>query len=179
MSNEILAEIENTPSDPFWTGHSSVPFRSDFSGDGFEYDDGVTVSRCGTEILVEVGERTIYLDLAEAMTTWGALKAAINELRKVHQEQQRYLSERTSEGFAKKFAALPEDIMKASKEAAGITKILAKVSEDPVKESFWVCNAIVLLDQLRESLHVIHLTVSAAKAQAQVVSKKEKGDDVA
>lgn len=173
MSHEILAEIENTPSDPFWTGHSSVPFRSDFSGDGFEYDDGVTVSRCGTEILVEVGERTIYLDLAEAITTWGALKAAINELRKVYLEQQRYLSERTSEGFAKKFAALPEDIMKASKEAAGIAKILAKVSEDPVKESFWVCNAAALLEQLRESLHVIRLTVSAAKAQSEEKGEKK------
>lgn len=169
---DFVAEIENVPSDPFWMGHSSVPFRSDFSGDGFEYGDDVTVSRCGTEILVEVGERTIYLDLAEAMTTWGALKAAINELRKVYQEQQRYLSERTAEGFAKKFAALPEDIMKASKEAAGIAKILAKVSEDPVKESFWVCNAAALLEQLRESLHVIHLTVAAAQAKAK---SEEKG----
>ena len=149
MSNEILAEIENTPADPFWMGHSSVPFRSDFSGDGFEYGDDVTVSRCGTEILVEVGERTIYLDLAEAMTTWGALKAAINELRKVYQEQQRYLSERTAEGFAKKFAALPEDLMKASKDAA------------------------ILLDQLRESLHVIRLTVAADQAKAK--SEEEGG----
>lgn len=173
MSDEILAEIENVPTDPFWMGHSSVPFRSDFSGDGFEYDDGVTVSRCGTEILVEVGERTIYLDLAEAMTTWGALKAAINELRKVYQEQQRYLSERTAEGFAKKFASLPEDLRKASKEAAGIARILEKVSADPVKESFWVGNAAVLLDQLRDSLRVITLTVAAAKAQSEEKGGKQ------
>lgn len=172
MSNEILAEIENAPADPFWLGHSSLPFRSEFSGDGFEGDDDVTVSRCGVEILVEAGERTIYLDLAEAVTLRSALKPAINELRKVYVEQQRYLSERTSEGFAKKFAALPEDIMKASKEAAGIAKILAKVSEDPVKESFWVCNAAALLEQLRERLHVLTLTISAAKAQSQC----EKGE---
>lgn len=172
MSTEILAEIENVPTDPFWMGHSSVPFRSDFSGDDFDGDDSVTVSRCGVEILVEAGERTIYLDLAEAVTLWSALKPAINELRKVYVEQQRYLSERTAEGFDKKFAALPEDIMKASKEAAGIAKILAKVSEDPVKESFWVCNAAALLEQLRDRLHTITLTVAAAKAQAQ---SEEKG----
>ena len=172
MSTEILVKIENTPTDPFWLGHASLPFRSDFSGDGFDGDDDVTVSRCGTEILVEAGERTLYLDIAEATTVLSGLKPAINELRKVYQEQQRYLSERTSEGFAKKFAELPENILKASKEAAGIAKILAKVSEDPVKESFWVCNAAALLDQLRESLHVIHLTISAAKAQAQ---SEEKG----
>lgn len=173
MSTEILVKIENTPTDPFWLGHSSLPFRSDFSGDGFEGDDGVTVSRCGTEILVEAGERTLYLDLAEAVTLWSALKPAINELRKVYVEQQRYLSERTAEGFAKKFAALPEDIMKASKDAAGIAKILAKVSEDPVKESFWVSNAAVLLDQLRERLHTITLTVVAAKAQSECEKEKK------
>ena len=174
MSTEIFARVENVPTDPFWLGHSSLPFRSEFSGDGFEGDDGVTVSRCGTEILVEAGERTLYLDLSEAVTLWDALKPAINELRKVYIEQQRYLSERTAEGFAKKFAELPENILKASKEAAGIAKILAKVSEDPVKESFWVCNAAALLDQLRESLHVIHLTISAAKAQAEAEKGAEK-----
>ena len=173
MSTEILVKIGNVPSDPFWLGHSSLPFRSEFAGDGFEGDDGVTVSRCGTEILVEAGERTIYLDLAEAVTLWSALKPAINELRKVYVEQQRYLSERTAEGFAKKFAALPEDIMKASKDAAGIAKILAKVSEDPVKESFWVSNAAVLLDQLRERLHTITLTVVAAKAQSECEKEKK------
>lgn len=172
MNDDFVAEIENDPADPFWLGHSSLPFRSDFSGDGFDGDDDVTVSRCGTEILVEAGERTLYLDIAEATTVWSGLKPAINELRKVYQEQNRYLSERTSEGFAKKFAALPEDIMKASKEAAGIAKILAKVSEDPVKESFWVCNAAALLEQLRERLHVLTLTISAAKAQSQC----EKGE---
>ena len=173
MSTEILAKIENAPTDPFWMGHSSVPFRSDFSGDDSDGDDSVTVSRCGVEILVEAGERTLYLDLAEAVTLWSALKPAINELRKVYQEQNRYLSERTAEGFAKKFAELPENILKASKEAAGIAKILAKVSEDPVKESFWVCNAAALLDQLRESLHVIHLTISAAKAQSECEKEKK------
>lgn len=174
MNDDFVAEIENDPADPFWLGHSSLPFRSDFSGDGFDGDDDVTVSRCGTEILVEAGERTLYLDIAEATTVWSGLKPAINELRKVYQEQNRYLSERTSEGFAKKFAELPENILKASKEAAGIAKILAKVSEDPVKESFWVCNAAALLDQLRESLHVIHLTISAAKAQAEAEKGAEK-----
>ena len=173
MSTEILAKIENAPTDPFWMGHSSVPFRSDFSGDDFDGDDSVTVSRCGVEILVEAGERTLYLDLAEAVTLWSALKPAINELRKVYVEQQRYLSERTAEGFAKKFAALPEAIMKASKDAAGIAKILAKVSEDPVKESFWVSNAAVLLDQLRERLHTITLTVVAAKAQSECEKEKK------
>lgn len=173
MSTEIFARVENVPTDPFWLGHSSLPFRSEFSGDGFEGDDGVTVSRCGTEILVEAGERTLYLDLAEAVTLWSALKPAINELRKVCIEQQRYLSERTAEGFAKKFSALPEDIMKASKDAAGIAKILAKVSEDPVKESFWVSNAAVLLDQLRERLHTITLTVVAAKAQSECEKEKK------
>ena len=172
MSTEIFARVENVPTDPFWLGHSSLPFRSEFSGNGFEGDDDVTVSRCGVEILVEAGERTLYLDLAEAVTLWSAMKPAINELRKVLVEQQRYLSERTAEGFAKKFAALPEDIMKASKEAAGIAKILAKVSEDPVKESFWVCNAAALLELLRESLHVIRLTVAAAQAKAK---SEEKG----
>ena len=171
MSTEIFAMVENVPTDPFWLSHSSLPFRSDFSGDGFEGDDGVTVSRWGTEILVEAGERTLYLDLAEAITVWPCLKSAINEVRKIYQEQNRYLSERTEEGFVKKIEALPENILEASKEAAGIAKILAKVSEDPVKESFWVCNAAALLDQLRESLHVIHLTISAAKAQAEA----EKG----
>lgn len=174
MNDDFVAEIENDPADPFWLGHSSLPFRSDFSGDGFDGDDDVTVSRCGTEILVEAGERTLYLDIAEATTVWSGLKPAINELRKVYQEQNHYLSERTSEGFAKKFADLPENILKASKEAAGIAKILAKVSEDPVKESFWVCNATALLDQLRESLHVIHLTISAAKAQAEAEKGAEK-----
>ena len=174
MNDDFVAEIENDPADPFWLGHSSLPFRSDFSGDGFDGDDDVTVSRCGTEILVEAGERTLYLDIAEATTVWSGLKPAINELRKVYQEQNHYLSERTSEGFAKKFAELPENILKASKEAAGIAKILAKVSEDPVKESFWVCNATALLDQLRESLHVIHLTISAAKAQAEAEKGAEK-----
>lgn len=174
MNDDFVAEIENDPADPFWLGHSSLPFRSDFSGDGFDGDDDVTVSRCGTEILVEAGERTLYLDIAEATTVWSGLKPAINELRKIYIEQQRYLSERTAEGFAKKFAELPENILKASKEAAGIAKILAKVSEDPVKESFWVCNAAALLDQLRESLHVIHLTISAAKAQAEAEKGAEK-----
>lgn len=173
MSTEIFARVENVPTDPFWLGHSSLPFRSDFSGDGFDGDDDVTVSRCGTEILVEAGERTLYLDIAEATTVWSGLKPAINELRKVYQEQNRYLSERTAEGFAKKFAALPEDIMKASKDAAGIAKILAKVSEDPVKESFWVSNAAVLLDQLRERLHTITLTVVAAKAQSECEKEKK------
>lgn len=172
MSNEILAEIENTPADPFWMGHSSVPFRSDFSGDGFEYGDDVTVSRCGTEILVEAGERTLYLDLAEAITVWSCLKTAINEVRKVYQEQNRYLSERTEEGFAKKIEALPEELRKAGKDAAGIARILEKVSADPVKESFWVSNAAVLLDQLRDSLQVIRLTVSMAQAKA----RSEKGE---
>lgn len=171
MSTEILAKIENAPTDPFWMGHSSVPFRSDFSGDDFDGDDSVTVSRCGVEILVEAGERTIYLDLAEAVTLWSALKPAINELRKVYVEQQRYLSERTEEGFAKKIEALPENLRKAGKDAAAISRILEKVSADPVKEAFWVSNAAVLLDQLRESLHVIQLTVSMAQAKA----RHEKG----
>lgn len=174
MSTEIFARVENVPTDPFWLGHSSLPFRSEFSGDGFEGDDSVTVSRCGVEILVEAGERTIYLDLAEAVTLWSALKPAINELRKVYVEQQRYLSERTAEGFAKRFDALPDDLRKASKEAAGIAKILAKVSEDPVKESFWVCNAAALLEQLRDRLHTITLTVAAAKAQAEAEKGAEK-----
>lgn len=174
MSTEIFARVENVPTDPFWLGHSSLPFRSEFSGDGFEGDDGVTVSRCGTEILVEAGERTLYLDLSEAVTLWDALKPAINELRKVCQEQQRFLSERTAEGFARKFDALPDDLRKAGKDAAGIAKILEKVAEDPVKESFWVSNAALLLDQLRESLHVIHLTISAAKAQAEAEKGAEK-----
>lgn len=179
MSTEILVKIENAPTDPFWMGHSSVPFRSDFSGDDFDGDDSVTVSRCGVEILVEAGERTIYLDLAEAVTLWSALKPAINELRKVYVEQQRYLSERTAEGFAKRFDALPDDLRKAGKDAAGIAKILDKVAEDPVQKVFWVSNAAVLLDQLRERLHTITLTIAAAKAQAQEASKECKGDDVA
>lgn len=160
MSTEILVKIENTPTDPFWLGHSSLPFRSDFSGDGFEDDDGVTVSRGGTEIL------------AEAVTLWSALKPAINELRRVYVEQQRYLSERTAEGFAKRFDALPDDLRTAGKDAAGIAKILDKVAEDPVKKAFWVSNAAVLLDQLRERLHTITLTVAAAKAQSERGERK-------
>lgn len=169
--NDFVAEIENDPSDPFWLGHSSLPFRSDFSGDGFEGDDDVTVSRCGVEILVEAGERTLYLDLTEAITAWSGLKSAINEVRKVYQEQNRYMSERTEEGFAKKIEALPEEIRKAGKDAAGIARILEKVSADPVKEAFWVGNAATLLDQLRDSLQVIQLTVAAAQAKA----RHEKG----
>lgn len=171
MSTEILVKIENTPTDPFWWGHSSLPFRSDFSGDGFEGDDDVTVSRWGVEILVEAGERTLYLDLTEAITVWSCLKTAINEVRKLYQEQNRYLSERTEEGFAKKIEALPEEIRKAGKDAAGIARILEKVSADPVKEAFWVGNAATLLDQLRDSLQVIQLTVAAAQAKA----RHEKG----
>ena len=167
MNDDFVAEIENDPADPFWLGHSSLPFRSDFTGDGFEGDEGVTVSRCGTEILVEDCEVTLYLDLAEAITVWSSLKSALNEVRKVYQEQNRYLSERTEEGFAKKIEALPENLRKAGKEAAAISKILEKVSADPVKEAFWVSNAAVLLDQLRESLHVIHLTVNMAQAKAR------------
>lgn len=172
MSTEIFARVENVPTDPFWLGHSSLPFRSEFSGNGFEGDDDVTVSRCGVEILVEAGERTLYLDFAEAVTLWSAMKPAINELRKVLVEQQRYLSERTAEGFAKKFDALPDDLRKAGKDAAGIAKILDKVAEDPVQKAFWVCNAAALLEQLRESLHVIRLTVAAAQAKAK---SEEKG----
>lgn len=169
---DFVAEIENVPSDPFWTSFSSIPFYRDFVGHGGDDNDELAVYRKGTELVVEDGSCLICLDLPDVVTLWSALKDAANELRKVYQEQNRYMSERTAEGFAKKFAALPEDIVKASKEAAGIAKILAKVSEDPVKESFWVCNAIVLLDQLRESLHAIHLTVSAAKAQSECEKEK-------
>ena len=172
MNDDFVAEIENDPDDPFWLGHSSLPFRSDFTGDGFEGDEGVTVSRCGTEILVEACEVTLYLDLAEAITVWSSLKSALNEVRKVYQEQNRYLSERTEEGFAKKIEALPEDVRKAGKDAAGIARILEKVSADPVKEAFWVGNAATLLDQLRDSLQIIQLPVAAAQAKA----RHEKGE---
>lgn len=172
MNDDFVAEIENDPADPFWLGHSSLPFRSDFSGDGFEGDEGVTVSRCGTEILVEDCEVTLYLDLAEAITVWSSLKSALNEVRKVYQEQNRYLSERTEEGFAKKIEALPEEVRKAGKDAAGIARILEKVSADPVKEAFWIGNAATLLDQLRDSLQIIQLTVAAAQAKA----RHEKGE---
>lgn len=179
MASDFQVTIENEHFDPFWTSFSSIPFYRDFVGHGGEDNDELAVYRRGTVIGVEDGSCVICLDLPDVVTLWSALKDAANELRKVYQEQNRYLSERTAEGFAKKFASLPEDLRKASKEAAGIARILERVSADPVKEDFWIRNAAVLLDQLKESLHVITLTVSAAKAQAQVVSKKEKGDEVA
>ena len=165
-------EIENDHYDPFWTSFSSIPFYRDFAGHGGDDNDELAVYRRGTVIVVDDGDCLICLDLLDAVTVWNALKDAVDELRKVHQEQNRYLSERSSLVIDKQIEALPDAIRKAGKEAAGIAKILEKVSADPVKESFWVCNAAVLLDQLRESLHVVALTVSAAKAKAQ---SEEKG----
>lgn len=166
-------KIENTPLDPFWAIHSSLPFSNRFSRDDLEDVDGVVVFRNGVEITVGAGERMIYLDLMQAVEVWSALKEAVDELRKVYIEQQRYLSERSSLVIDKQIEALPDALRKAGKDAAGIARILEKVSADPVKESFWVCNAIVLLDQLRESLHTIHLTISAAKAQSEEKGGKQ------
>lgn len=165
-------KIENTPMDPFWAIHSSLPFTNRFSRDDLEDVDGVSVFRNGTEIGVEAGERTIYLDLMQAAEVWSALRDAVDELRKVCIEQQRYLSERSSLVIDKQIEALPDALRKAGKDAAGIARILEKVSADPVKESFWVGNAAILLDQLRESLHVITLTVAAAKAQSECEKEK-------
>ena len=158
--------------DPFWAIHSSLPFTNRFSRDDLEDVDGVSVFRNGTEIGVEAGERTIYLDLMQAAEVWSALRDAVDELRKVCIEQQRYLSERSSLVIDKQIEALPDALRKAGKDAAGIARILEKVSADPVKESFWVGNAAILLDQLRESLHVITLTVAAAKAQSECEKEK-------
>ena len=165
-------KIENTPLDPFWAIHSSLPFTNRFSRHDLEGVDGVVVFRNGVEITVGAGERTIYLDLMQAAEVWSALKDAVDELRKVCIEQQRYLSERSSLVIDKQIEALPDALRKAGKDAAGIARILEKVSADPVKESFWVGNAAILLDQLRDSLHVITLTVAAAQAKAK---SEEKG----
>ena len=174
-----VAEIANSPDDPFWLDCTDIPFCREFLNDPDDDDDDRFVFRRGIEIEVVYGEDRITLDLPEAFSVFSALKRAIEDLRKIHQQQNRYLTELSEANFKKTVDTLHDDFMKASNDADQIAKILQKLSEEPLKDPFWVRNAGVLMEQLRSSYRQIELIVALADARKrrEEAKKAQEGND--